>query len=827
MRTYCYIVSTWLCTLLLFPLVTHAQRNPAGKFSRAAMTLQPRGTVQEPSAVLRADDEIPTKTVIDQHFDLWTAGTNATPDGTMLGGGTVNYALPEDMMGMRGWTGNAVYQAGQACAIRMYLDSYDEQRGGFISTPEMDLSGDVVLTFRARALKAGESGIIRVALCDNYEGPVDDRDFNVSDAWQDYTFSTDQATFNPNNIFQFSAEDVELLLDDIVVTRKANKIPAPGILTPINHSATSFTARWNSTPTAASYLLHVYRKEMPKDYVEPGTLTENFDGIRLNADGKTIDQSNPNYPEGWTINLSSAGSQDVYTTEGDYCSAPLSLCFDAEGDEVVSPETPAPITSFSFWVKPSSMDYETDYTYSLLQVSVYTEKKGWTPVANMPNYYMEAAGGRYSFTHDQIGDGVKRIKFFFIQKNSVSFALDDVQMDYATQTVPVGQLDKELTDTCYTMEIDPNYEYYYNVRAKNGSVMSVATPDMWVDGILGVKVEAKEATGVSKTAFTANWTELHNADKYKLNVIKILEAKEDVKDVVVLHEDFNAIDQGTMDNPYNPYTYVYNLADLGYTPTEWVLQLPYLVEGMAGAQQTNVWMGLAGLVTSPTLDLTCDGGAFDVDVKAYNTYAGDTLFVMLMNKYTDSQAIDHRIMPLKLDGTGMTSATIHFDAADNKALRSNVILAFMSMYGQPYFIDEVTIRQNVRKGETLTAPYASLYPTASAYEVADLDPQYSYAYEVTAMTTKDYTNYVSETSDRIYVGKSVNAIDALAADASKVSVRAGQGSLTVRSDAAAIEVYDLQGRSVARAEAGLHTFRLAPAVYLVRVAGKTVKVVVP
>lgn len=484
---------------LAFPLVTHAQRNPAGKFSRAAMTLQPRGTVQDPSAVLRADDEIPTKTVIDQHFDLWTAGTNATPDGTMLGGGTVNYALPEDMMGVRGWTGNAVYQAGQACAIRMYLDSYDEQRGGFISTPEMDLSGDVVLTFRARALKAGESGIIRVALCDNYEGPVDDRDFNVSDAWQDYTFSTDQATFNPNNIFQFSAEDVELLLDDIVVTRKANKIPAPGILTPINHSATSFTARWNSTPTAASYLLHVYRKEMPKDYVEPGTLTENFDGIRLNADGKTIDQSNPNYPEGWTINLSSAGSQDVYTTEGDYCSAPLSLCFDAEGDEVVSPETPAPITSFSFWVKPSSMDYETDYTYSLLQVSVYTEKKGWTPVANMPNYYMEAAGGRYSFTHDQIGDGVKRIKFFFIQKNSVSFALDDVQMDYATQTVPVGQLDKELTDTCYTMEIDPNYEYYYNVRAKNGSVMSVATPDMWVDGILGVKVEAKEATDVSKT----------------------------------------------------------------------------------------------------------------------------------------------------------------------------------------------------------------------------------------------------------------------------------------------------------------------------------------
>ena len=38
--------------------------------------------------------------------------------------------------------------------------------------------------------------------------------------------------------------------------------------------------------------------------------------VAINADGKTIDQSNPSYPEGWTINLSSAGSQDVYTTEG-------------------------------------------------------------------------------------------------------------------------------------------------------------------------------------------------------------------------------------------------------------------------------------------------------------------------------------------------------------------------------------------------------------------------------------------------------------------------------------------------------------------------------
>lgn len=473
------------------------------------------------------------------------------------------------------------------------------------------------------------------------------------------------------------------------------------------------------------------------------------------------------------------------------------------------------------------MENETDYTYSLVQVAVYNEKDGWIPIANMPNYYMQAEGGQYSFTSEQIGEGMTRVKFFFIQKNSVDFAIDDVKIDYATQRVPVTQLDKELTDTCYTMDIDPNYEYFYNVRAKNGSVVSKPSPDMWVDGILGVKVEAKEATNVTETSFTANWTELNNADRYKLNVMKVLQPKEDMQNVVVLSENFNKIDQGTIDNPFNPYTYVFNLAENGYTTTEWLLQLPYLADGMAGAQQTNVWMGLAGLVTSPHLDLTCDGGAFDVDVKAYNTFANDTLFVMLMKDYTDNVATDHRIMPLTLNGTGMTSATIHFDATDNKDLRENVILAFMSMYGQPFFIDEVTIRQNVRKGETLIAPYSVKYPTGSGFEVTDLDPQYTYAYDVTAMRTKDYTNYVSETSDRVYVDGTESAVGSIPTGSKSLDIEVAHGSILLSTDYDSADVYDMQGKTVATVPAGRHAVSLAPGVYIVKAGEKAVKVVVP
>ena len=309
--------------------------------------------------------------------------------------------------------------------------------------------------------------------------------------------------------------------------------------------------------------------------------------------------------------------------------------------------------------------------------------------------------------------------------------------------------------------------------------------------------------------------------------MKVLQPKEDMQNVVVLSENFNKIDQGTIDNPYNPYTYVFNLAENGYTTTEWLLQLPYLADGMAGAQQTNVWMGLAGLVTSPHLDLTCDGGAFDVDVKAYNTFASDTLFVMLLKDYTDNVATDHRIMPLTLNGTGMTSATIHFDATDNKNLRENVILAFMSMYGQPFFIDEVTIRQNVRKGETLIAPYSVMYPKGSGFNVTDLDPQYTYAYDVTAMRTKDYTNYVSETSERVYVNGIETAVGSVSTGSNALDIRVAHGSISLSTDYDSADVYDMQGKTVATVPAGRHAVSLAPGVYIVKAGEKTVKVVVP
>ena len=61
-----------------------------------------------------------------------------------------------------------------------------------------------------------------------------------------------------------------------------------------------------------SYVFNVYSKEKPEHF-EEGSIYQNFDSINI-IDGTTsIDNENPNYPEGWEISVSDAGNNDVCT----------------------------------------------------------------------------------------------------------------------------------------------------------------------------------------------------------------------------------------------------------------------------------------------------------------------------------------------------------------------------------------------------------------------------------------------------------------------------------------------------------------------------------
>lgn len=65
---------------------------------------------------------------------------------------------------------------------------------------------------------------------------------------------------------------------------------------------------------------------------------------------------------------------------------------------------------------------------------------------------------------------IERVRLQLIQKNSVSFYVDDITYTYGSKPVPYYiHKDKELTATEYEVsEYDTSKEHFYYVRAKDG-----------------------------------------------------------------------------------------------------------------------------------------------------------------------------------------------------------------------------------------------------------------------------------------------------------------------------------------------------------------------
>lgn len=777
-------------------------------------------TAQQPKA------GIAPVTVVDEDFSLFTAGSEAEPDATDLALNT--FTVPDEYMHQPGWVGGGVHQAGGVCALKVHK-SNGEDRDGFISTPLMELYGDVTMTYRAKRLENKEI-IMDVVICDQWEGPMErhHRD-TLTDEWKTFTYKTSAASFGRSNI-QISTVGGEALIDDIKVVRVKNTIDVPYIQYPINNSLTEFTAWWMSVKDAKDYLLTVYYTELPEGALPQDSVLENFDGIKLNAEGTAIDETNPNYPEGWTIDIKKEGPQ-VATKEGDYHSAPLALVLGAEGDLIMSPEMPAEINGISFWVKPSSQENEGDYEdplYSMFSVLVYrTDVKEWIRLANIPNFYIKNPEGEfYSFNVDAIGEYARQVKFEYIQDGNahIDFMIDDIQLSYATQPQPKPMLDKiAVTDTVYTVSgIDPEKDYYCYVQARDGELVSEESRRMWVNGINGLKPEVLEATDITTNSFTAHWEAMPKAATYKVELAKRITAKEDMKEVVLLHEDFNAVKEGTVSAPKTTWGSP-DLSDMGFTRTSWTFTQGMWAEGMVGSMGIS-WYGSAGLVVSPMLSLHNNGGKFTVKATVYNTYANDTIWVMLLKTINDTVALAGLYMPC--GAPGLVSQTLEFPNGGQE----NVLVAFMSQYGMPFFVDEVTVTQDLKAGEKVQVPYFVERTNGdNAFMFKDLPENVDYAYAVTARRSRAFVDYASERSDEMVVLMQPTGVeDVLKAEG--IVVVSLPDAIEVYAETAGLPIalYDMQGRlkRVAVTSVGATSISVNPGLYIVRVGQKTAKVMV-
>lgn len=676
---------------------------------------------------------------IDEDFSLFAKGSEAEPDNEQLAMSEWPYTIPNEYTHMEGWYGQAIYQAGGCVAIRKYYNPEYGEILGYISTPAMELYGDLTLTFRARNLRPmSEQNSIYLAFCDAKSGPEDSHRLNITDDWKTYTVKTSKVEFGEEKVIQFNPQKGEILVDDIRVERVCTKLMPPTAQPAENHSEDSFTAKWDPVKNADGYLFNLYYKQEPEDSGK-GVCTADFNDLHINKDGYTINAQDPNYPEGWKICVNQGGSCDVSTL--DYCSAPVSLVLDDESDYIESPQTPAPITGIKFWVKASSMEQE-DYP-SMFSIDMFVDGK-WKTITNCPNYFLEQGGGYMEYDAISIYENSQKVRIYYSQKGNknVRFYIDDLEISYANgmESVPVIK-DQKVDGTEFRIEsYDNSKEHYYYVQAVSGGLVSDESEHVWVDGITGLKPGTKEATDVSNNAFTANWTKMLNADQYVLNINKRMYAQEDMEDVVVLHEDFNNITTSG-----STYDYYYYLAEKGMADTPWMLIYGSWKKGKAGCMDMS-WIGESGLVMSPIISLNANNGQFDLTATVSSLSKNDVVYALVIDAEKGNEIIDYQGIETPAKG-GAATKQLHFTSG-----KKNMRIAFLSYNSGEFYVDDVTITQDLKRGETVSAPYlTALLDNVDTYSVSELPDGFDFEYNVQAKRTKGWYTYYSEISDNVQV----------------------------------------------------------------------------
>lgn len=773
-------------------------------------------------------------TLLEEDFSGFPEGTEAEPGAEITYENI--YHIPASRTSTPGWTGQGVRPAGGCVSLHPWEDSYGDTRGGYISTPQLMLDGTATLTFRAKAAEAGGAELW-VALCDDDYGPgYDELEAELTDQWQEFTLVASEGSLEIPSYFQFSCEEGTVLVDDVKIVFKRDRIGKPSPLHAVNVSPTEFIAGWEPVNGAEHYLLTVFCTSEPENKVE-GELHETFDGINVSADGKKIDAANPGYPEGWTIDVSGQGAQDVTTEAANLCSGPLALMFDAVDDMIVSPVTPEPIDKFSFWCKPTAYS-ESDYGYmSLIRVELYHSiTDTWENVAHLAYFNFMPEGGVYTLNEESLGKDVTRVRLTYLQRGEVDFYIDDVKLHYATRGVTAPLLeDFKVEDTKYTVSgINPANEYTYYVKAVRDDIVSAASYMIWVDGITGLKVETLEPSDLSSTSFTARWNKLGHATTYTVNAFRSITPETDMADVTILEESFDNITEGTVENPGMDWVSPFNFAEKGWAATAWCATQPAWAAGMAGTTGTNVWMGVAGLVYTPVLDLSCyDGKGITVDGTFVTTvdsfeYQGaeepEGVFAILMDSSNLTQPIASGLLDTPVQGS--TTGRIRIENVPEGTDLSKVVIAFMNKSGLAFFVDYAKISMNVPAGKTLSTPLTTVSTDKLEHTFSDLDPNSDHAYSVSASATYNYETYVSEASDLRHVKTSQLSVAELEGASGKLSATGAAGCLSVSAaEGVYTEVYTPAGMRVGSGY-GSYTLPLGAGIYVVRSGSDALKVLV-
>lgn len=745
-----------LACALSIPLVSQSQMlKPAGAYCLASAT--PRSEA---------------RTIVSEDFSGFKAGSEEQPDQTNIANLRTGL-IDASYTSSPGWTGAAIYQAGGKCLISTGMYSGDNgsyEDTGFLRSPIGDYAGDLTVKFSARLYDSQAKSDQMAVILSSVDGRIEAKMVDVTPEWNDFTVTFSKGRFEDCYI-EITMKDEKVLIDDFSVKSVATSIPAPVATMATAFTTDGFTANWDVTEEADKYLLTLYKKDTDK----AKTIID-FEDLNVLPDGLHLDATNPGTPEGWTITVSNGTGNHV---SGKGYEGSQGIVIDADADGFITPYFDRDIRDFTFYARYLAGEP----CFSQLRVFVSIDGS-WQALGNIDIERISAEGEIINLS-SRLPERVRQIKVQIKENTAndagkdLSIVVDHISIMTDPESTPVYK-DIEAVSSPYVFSgLDPETDYSYTVKAVNASFASFESNEVMALGLASPAL--LPVNDFINGGYTASWQALPKADGYVVTNYCVYTAPED-EEVTMLYEDFNKVTSGTLENPVGLYN-SFNPKSLDeYTITPgWLGLCNYLVNGMMG---TRSFFTAKGSIQTPTLDLSGNKGKFRVYLTLVgdSDAVGDSIVVQAGANVFQRQLISAHAEPLDF--------IFDFDCGD-----SAMPLLIYSYGGKPFYIDEISVTQNLEKGsqiftETENKTIIGQDNCSVRFEGLTAGDNESFAFRVFA-----YRDF--------YGARIFSVSDA----AMHVSSTSGIHDEILEDSDATVEYYNLQGVKVDRPENGVYIMR--------------------
>lgn len=716
--------------------------------------------------------------IMKEDFSLFAEGSESQRSEEYVAGPNL-WNIDPKYTHQPGWTGYGIYQAGGTCALDY------PGFGGWLNTPLMNLTGKIVLRFRARPIRPEDTWHgIAVTLLKNPDNPTyaDGDCFRYARLnkaeWQEFEFVFENSTvdecfvqFNDGVDRTDEPERLGILIDDVQLLRDEDYVPAPSEVRASDFGNTSFRLSWNAAPGADSYNVNIYEERVSD---KPAIhVSENFNDFNV---------TDPVWPEGWKPVFGSSPIAEG-GTDGS-----LGLAFRTDSDEVDFPSDGiSRVESFSCIVYPGKVNPESEAAIYIFGHNPDYDHWGWLQRIYLSNVPAEGLKVVMSAEDDLWLNDAMNISFKDAAEGEYAI-VDDIEVVFENAKELVEKKNFDTKETSAVIDgLEPEFDYHYSVCAIKDGKKSAYTERTKAFGVAAPVV--KEASDVDRRgAFTANWEATPKATGYVVSLYQTTRIGEDTKGFVVMTEDFNNPKVEVTADPEN-YEWIpgydqYLYFDDYTSVPGWYSDGAAVCKGMIGCGSSRY---ATFNLYSPYMTLNNGNGDFTVEATVWSE-KGETFAVQTETEYGT----------VAFDETGLKKIKVTFH--NGKAQQR---LMMYTVNGASFFLDDIKVTQDVNNGDLIYQASTQVMTdgNTTSYRFSGLGTESKlYSYSVKALRDFRDESCVSNESAMQLVDLVATAVENIKTANAGFKAYADNGDIVVTAEPdALVRVFNSTGVEISRA----------------------------